>query len=197
MDYNFLTGVERGIERAERVIGGRGIAEQEEGGNQRNKGPAKGEVNLNQALERCGVRVERVPKGMSRGLKNRTGWNKKWVRSFSRICSVDSITASSMIMMMLFLWMSSTNANEYADNDVSPGRSNGSTPTPRRPSPRVLKRSHWLGLMLVSITRSQTHHLKRISGRNYAEQVHAPATMTHSQNLQSLTQRRLSSLLPR
>lgn len=42
-------------------------------------GPVKGEVNLRQALERSGVRVEKAPVGMSRSKLNRTGWNRKYV----------------------------------------------------------------------------------------------------------------------
>lgn len=42
-------------------------------------GPVKGEVNLRQALERSGVRIEKAPVGMNRSKSNRTCWSKKYV----------------------------------------------------------------------------------------------------------------------
>lgn len=77
-DFNFLVGVERGLERAERELEGRGIevGAELEGRRRRFK---KGEGNARAALDRCGVRVLKAPKGMVRERENRTGWNQKCV----------------------------------------------------------------------------------------------------------------------
>jgi len=40
-------------------------------------GPRKGEVNVQRALERTGVIVDRAPKGMVRSRENKTHWHKK------------------------------------------------------------------------------------------------------------------------
>ena len=84
-DYNFLTSLERKIGKADRETEERGIVLQAEanGGykNQRN-GPMKGEVNVQKALERMGVIIDRAPKGMTRSKENLTHWHKKsWHRS--------------------------------------------------------------------------------------------------------------------
>ncbi|MCJ1301112.1 hypothetical protein MMC08_003911 [Hypocenomyce scalaris] len=79
-DYNFLTSLERKLGKADRETEERGIVLQAEanGGykNQRN-GPMKGEVNVQKALERMGVVVDRAPKGMTRSKENLTHWHKK------------------------------------------------------------------------------------------------------------------------
>ncbi|OAX77996.1 hypothetical protein ACJ72_07698, partial [Emergomyces africanus] len=90
-DFNFLSGIERYVERAERDAENRGIelAREDDGdGNgdggrrqqwRKKTGPAvkKGEVGLLSGIERAGVRVVRAPKGMSRGRQNMSYWHKK------------------------------------------------------------------------------------------------------------------------
>jgi hypothetical protein len=89
-DYNFLVGIERGIERAEReVTEVRGIDvdalnEQEwraNGGRGRgNRGGMcnrRGDSNIAKAFERSGVIIEKAPKGMSREMSNMTTWSRK------------------------------------------------------------------------------------------------------------------------
>ncbi|MCJ1433401.1 hypothetical protein MMC27_002761 [Xylographa pallens] len=75
-DYNFISGIERGIETAERAVTARGVRLQETTPASKRDGPLKGEVNLRQALEKSGVVVERAPAGMKRSLQNKTSWNK-------------------------------------------------------------------------------------------------------------------------
>ncbi|KAL9117029.1 MAG: hypothetical protein Q9187_006438 [Circinaria calcarea] len=73
-DYNFIAGIERGLEGAERDSRARGVPLKEKAVTR--DGPVKGEVNLRQALERSGVRIEKAPVGMSRSRQNKTSWSK-------------------------------------------------------------------------------------------------------------------------
>jgi len=76
-DFNFISGIERTIERADRDAISRGVrlrGVQQAG---RREGPAKGEVQLQKAIEKCGVVIEKAPVGMSRSMNNKTSWNKK------------------------------------------------------------------------------------------------------------------------
>ncbi|KZF19436.1 hypothetical protein L228DRAFT_285854 [Xylona heveae TC161] len=82
-DYNFISGIERGLDRADRDADIRGIElGREENERARrskwNSGPKKGEVNVQKALERARVIVDRAPKGMTREKENRTSWNRKY-----------------------------------------------------------------------------------------------------------------------
>lgn len=85
-DYNYLTSLERELDRAERDATSRGVLlEQETSGNAAKihwrakglHGPEKGEVPLKAALERSRVIVVRAPKGMARSKQNETHWMKK------------------------------------------------------------------------------------------------------------------------
>ncbi|MCJ1391361.1 hypothetical protein MMC18_004224 [Xylographa bjoerkii] len=75
-DYNFISGIERRIETAERSVTARGVQLQETRSASKRDGPMKGEVNLRQALDKSGVIIERAPVGMKRSLQNKTSWNK-------------------------------------------------------------------------------------------------------------------------
>ncbi|MCJ1354897.1 MAG: hypothetical protein MMC33_004887 [Icmadophila ericetorum] len=74
-DYNFISGIEKRIESAGRDTEDRGVILKRHV-NENDNGPAKGEVNLKQALRTCGVFVERAPVGMSRQRDNKTYWKK-------------------------------------------------------------------------------------------------------------------------
>ncbi|PGH34573.1 hypothetical protein GX50_02556 [[Emmonsia] crescens] len=94
-DFNFLSGIERYVERAERDAENRGIELTREDGHgvgdgagdgdggrrqqwKRKTEPVKkGEVGLLRGIESAGVRVVRAPKGMSRGRQNMSYWHKK------------------------------------------------------------------------------------------------------------------------
>ena len=79
-DYNYLTSLEREIDRADRDATDRGIVLDEDTSGDKNTKvvhPQKGEVPLQQALERSGVVIARAPKGMSRARANKTQWRKK------------------------------------------------------------------------------------------------------------------------
>ncbi|MCJ1363666.1 hypothetical protein MMC16_002774 [Acarospora aff. strigata] len=81
-DYNFLTGIERQIDGAEKDAERRGVQLAGDGGNGeayrgRRAGPRKGEVNVLAAIRRTGVIVDRAPKGMVRSRENKTHWHKK------------------------------------------------------------------------------------------------------------------------
>lgn len=87
-DFNFITGIERNLERAERDIDNRGIdlvhgtqvdqaetesAQDSASGLKRkrpNQGLAKGEAGFLRGAETSGVKVIRAPKGMSRNKQN-------------------------------------------------------------------------------------------------------------------------------
>ncbi len=78
-DFNFLTGIEREIEGSERDAERRGVQLTDETSNGRGHraGPEKGEVNVQKAIEKTGVIIDRAPKGMGRSKANRTHWHKK------------------------------------------------------------------------------------------------------------------------
>lgn len=82
-DFNFLTSIERKIDRASRDAEERSVALHND-----DPGPprirwkksnlVKGEVNLKAALEKCEVIVRKAPVGMERAKQNKTVWNKKY-----------------------------------------------------------------------------------------------------------------------
>ncbi|KAL5360508.1 hypothetical protein BJX96DRAFT_175365 [Aspergillus floccosus] len=103
-DFNFITGIERGLERAERDVENRGIRgrsgvldpaavglehevesyESAAGDKKRKRGPGsdgaglvKGEAGFLRGAENAGVRVVRAPRGMSRNKANATRWHPK------------------------------------------------------------------------------------------------------------------------
>ena len=96
-DFNFITGIERSLERADRDADNRGIdltqsvqADESEAGD--SKGPAtgskrkhpgqglaKGEAGFLRGAEAGGVRVIRAPKGMSRNKQNGSRLHPKYV----------------------------------------------------------------------------------------------------------------------
>lgn len=79
-DYNFLTSLERKLDKANRDAEGRGIVlrDQPTGGYKNHKsGFARGEVQMQKAIQRGGVIVDRAPKGMTRSKENSTKWHKK------------------------------------------------------------------------------------------------------------------------
>lgn len=80
-DFNFITGIERGIERADRDTENREIdVDQGEGtrGGRRNGVIKRGSTFQNRAAD-SGVKVAKAPKGMTRNKQNLSSWNKKSV----------------------------------------------------------------------------------------------------------------------
>lgn len=105
-DYNFLAGIERGVERAEaEVVGKRGLLkavgmrrrEEERAERERARGGVngfvgrggrgggrgrggerlqRGDAQLAKGLESSGVIIDRAPTGMQRRVENSTSWNK-------------------------------------------------------------------------------------------------------------------------
>jgi len=41
----------------------------------------KGETQMQTAMERCKVVIDKAPKGMARAKQNKTKWYKKWLLS--------------------------------------------------------------------------------------------------------------------
>lgn len=99
-DYNYLTSLERAIERADRHFTAQGViihgddsddggggplystraGPARKGGQGGGKNPAttpKGEIPLKHALQRSGVHIIRAPAGLSRAKANHTRWAKK------------------------------------------------------------------------------------------------------------------------
>lgn len=82
-DYNFISSIERGIERSDKFIveekGLVGIKEllgNNENGRRRPQRPSKEGTPLGKAMERAGVIVDTAPKGMKRNKDNTTNWSK-------------------------------------------------------------------------------------------------------------------------
>ncbi|OCK87256.1 uncharacterized protein K441DRAFT_360382 [Cenococcum geophilum 1.58] len=71
-DYNFIAGIERGVDRAEREVIERGISSNDEG----RKGPTSGS-NYEKHLQDAGVIIDKAPKGMSRERSNNTHFDKR------------------------------------------------------------------------------------------------------------------------
>ncbi|MCJ1252198.1 hypothetical protein MMC24_000002 [Lignoscripta atroalba] len=76
-DYNFISGIERRLDTADRDATSRGVLIHEDDGRKLHVGPKKGEVNMRNATEKAGVIIQRAPKGMSRSKQNKTQWSKK------------------------------------------------------------------------------------------------------------------------
>ncbi|KAF2463312.1 uncharacterized protein BDR25DRAFT_113795 [Lindgomyces ingoldianus] len=82
-DYNFITGIERGLDRKEKDIQDRGLSV----ANAARTGPGKGEIT-EQRYKAAGVNVIRAPKGLSRQKENKTHasskknivWTVEWIR---------------------------------------------------------------------------------------------------------------------
>lgn len=96
-DFNFITGIERGLERAEREARARGFEDLEYGymqdprqnknkkrkrdggkGEEGNKKLARGELAFLRAAQEAGVKVERAPRGMSRNKENKSRVHPKY-----------------------------------------------------------------------------------------------------------------------
>lgn len=75
-DYNYLTSIERDLDRAEKDVTSRGLVLEEE--KRWSRQPVKGEKQFNAALQRCGVVVVKAPKGMTRSKQNQTICSKKY-----------------------------------------------------------------------------------------------------------------------
>lgn len=81
-DFNFLVGIERHLDRAERDVEDRGIPVADEvygAPHAGRKQPQNTGSALTSAIERSRVVVERAPKGMQRQRENQTRWMKKYV----------------------------------------------------------------------------------------------------------------------
>jgi len=71
-DYNFLTGIERGLDKAEKQLQVQGL-----GSNPDPRRDAKGRQPTDHHFAVAGVTVIRAPKGLSRQKENKTHHNKK------------------------------------------------------------------------------------------------------------------------
>ncbi|KAK2763330.1 Box C/D snoRNA protein 1 [Arachnomyces sp. PD_36] len=78
-DFNFITSIERGIERADRETGNREIPLNREDGmpGRRGRNFMKGEPGFQKGIVERNIRVVRAPKGMSRSKQNSSRWNAK------------------------------------------------------------------------------------------------------------------------
>lgn len=81
-DFNFITGIERSLERADRDAEHRGLCLDLPDGNshgnrKRRNELAKGEIPLQKGIEKSGVKVIKAPKGMTRSKQNQSHWNRK------------------------------------------------------------------------------------------------------------------------
>lgn len=106
-DYNYLTSIERELDRADKYAASRGLVLEEEE-RRRSKQPVKGETQFNAALERCGAVVTKAPKGMTRSKQNETvcskknrtlHWTVEWVhpdgnRTMDRLWETQRISAA-------------------------------------------------------------------------------------------------------
>lgn len=71
-DFNFLSGIERGLDGAERGLEERGVGVQQD-----QRGRLKNYDAFRRRMEETRVLVERAPVGLSRQRENRTRWNAK------------------------------------------------------------------------------------------------------------------------
>lgn len=76
-DYNFLTGIERAFDAADRESESRGTIST--GNDRRGTGPKPGS-HLQQRLDATGAIIRKAPVGMSRQKSNRTQWMPRSVR---------------------------------------------------------------------------------------------------------------------
>ncbi|KAL1969662.1 hypothetical protein VTN77DRAFT_8215 [Rasamsonia byssochlamydoides] len=87
-DFNFITGIERSLERAERDAENRGISLEHDyicsldgkGASKKRKRPpemVKGEAGFLRGAEAAGVKLERAPRGMTRNKQNASRWHQK------------------------------------------------------------------------------------------------------------------------
>ena len=80
-DFNFITGIERSLERADRDAETRGISLESPADNERPKrrrDVVRGAVALQKGIEACGATVVKAPKGMLRNKQNTSHWHKKY-----------------------------------------------------------------------------------------------------------------------
>lgn len=114
-DFNFITGIERSMERAERDVENRGIelprgpiAEsgdgesiQDPGSGQKRKFPGqglvKGEAGFLRGAETSAVTVLRAPRGMSRNKENNSRWNPKYTQLLGyNMCIADHFSRTGI-----------------------------------------------------------------------------------------------------
>jgi hypothetical protein len=108
-DYNFLSGLDRDIERREDRIAEKGIKLGDEGAQRASNsswgggGKKKGEQKVGERCWELGVRVVRAPKGLQRSRENRTQWDGgknvvmwcvEWIEDEGRSLSLLSETLS-------------------------------------------------------------------------------------------------------
>lgn len=81
-DFNFITGIERVIERADKEVENRAIPLDRESGtaeNRRRHDKIRGECSFQRAVANSGVHVAKAPKGMTRSKQNSSHWERKYV----------------------------------------------------------------------------------------------------------------------
>lgn len=105
-DFNFITGIERRIERADRDAEDRGVhidhdyvegpadAEEENArkrkrANHDGSGLVKGEAGFLRGTQTSEVHVVRAPKGMTRNKQNTSRWHPKCVFHSICLCGLD------------------------------------------------------------------------------------------------------------
>ncbi|MCJ1484834.1 hypothetical protein MMC06_005007 [Schaereria dolodes] len=76
-DYNFISGIERKLDSADRDAAFRGVVLHEYDGAASRRGHAKGVEQLRKEIVDLGVVIRQAPKGMSRSKQNTTKWNNQ------------------------------------------------------------------------------------------------------------------------
>jgi hypothetical protein len=109
-DYNFISSIERGIERSDkRIVEEKRLVDQKELKEILKKedlrrrhnwrAPRKPDTPLEKAIDRAAVMVDRAPKGMTRSRENKTSWNKPFQCINWRIELVDESCSTSLHFM--------------------------------------------------------------------------------------------------
>ncbi|MCJ1342052.1 hypothetical protein MMC31_000232 [Peltigera leucophlebia] len=116
-DFNFLTSIERKIDRASRDAEERGVALHDD-----DPGPPrirwkksnlmKGEVNLKAALEKCEVIVRKAPAGMERAKQNKTVWNKKYTSCCLRFLPGADLKSRTQSLLWTVEWIHNNGRSE-------------------------------------------------------------------------------------
>ena len=93
-DYNFISGIERKLDSADRDAAFRGVVLHEYDGAASRRGHAKGVEQLRKEIVDLGVVIRQAPKGMSRSKQNTTKWNNQYGSHM-----LDQLTGSLLTLM--------------------------------------------------------------------------------------------------
>lgn len=98
-DFNFLTGIERNLERAEEEASRRGLDKEGAGeatGNVYFTKQKKGELHP-KVLEGAGITLIKAPKGLSRQRENNSHRNKKYAPISKKNYRVSDVVLTTMV----------------------------------------------------------------------------------------------------